>query len=119
MSAIILVDLLTCAYRGKGCSGDRKKRQMLTQRPLPRPPPPQHFDFEPSSKSSAMASDLPYAADAQVSLSYDELEVRLLPLLSCSQHSALAHRSYDCSTRKNARSRTSPFRPNSTTHGAS
>jgi len=37
-----------------------------------------------------MSTDLPYAADAQVSLSYDELEVRvlLIPFICIIQHSA-------------------------------
>jgi len=39
---------------------------------------------------SGMSTDLPYAMDAQVSLSYDELKVRV-PLIPYLQHSALSH----------------------------
>jgi len=65
--------------------------------------------------SAAMATELPYAADAEVSLSYDELEVCILLCFPAAIH--FVSRCLDASTRRNYLNRTSPSRPNSTMHG--
>ena len=64
-----------------------------------------HFHFH--HLHSKMSTDLPYAADAEDSLSYDELEVRL-HLLKESINSAYARasRSFASNTRRRYRSRT-------------
>ena len=68
---------------------------MLTH-PLSSPPdtatqlPSETCSLTVISYISVMSTDLPYTADAQVSLSYDELEVRvlLIPFICSTQHSA-------------------------------
>jgi hypothetical protein len=67
-------------------------------------------------------TDLPYAADAEVSLSYDELEVRTSPrsprVRPADARSARA-RSSGCSTRRSRHRRMSPSKRSSTTPGGS
>ena len=83
------------------CQGDddereEDKREVLTH---PLSSPPNTATQLPSetclltalvSYISVMSTDLPYAADAQVSLSYDKLEVHvlLIPFICSTQHSA-------------------------------
>jgi len=65
--------------------------------------------------SAAMATELPYAADAEVSLSYDELDVYIFLCFPAAID--FVYRCLDASTKRNSLNRTSPSRPNSTMHG--
>lgn len=62
-----------------------------------------------------MATELPYAADAEVSLSYDELDVYIFLCFPAAID--FVYRCLDASTKRNSLNRTSPSRPNSTMHG--
>ena len=62
-----------------------------------------------------MATELPYAADAEVSLSYDELDVCIRLCFPAAVD--FVSRCLDASTRRNSPNLTSQSRPNSTMHG--
>ena len=62
-----------------------------------------------------MSTELPYAADAELSLSYDELEVRIVII---SFHRLILCRCFANNTKKNSLKSTSPFKPSSTFLGA-
>lgn len=68
-----------------------------------------------SPSSTAMATELPYAADAEVSLSYDELDVCIRLCFPAAVD--FVSRCLDASTRRNSPNLTSQSRPNSTMHG--
>ena len=67
------------------------------------------------SKSTFTASELPYAADAELSLSYDELQVRDVIL---ALHSLTFRRYFVHSTKKKSPRSTLLYKPSSTLHGA-
>lgn len=70
----------------------------------------QHFDY-------TMPTELPYAADAEMSLNYDELEVCRRLLSSPFTHSPPFARFYEYSIRKSSHKIMSLSRPNLITHG--
>jgi hypothetical protein len=67
--------------------------------------------------SYLMPTDLPYAADAEISLSYDELDVCIPSVPRASIH-PVSSRFCGRNTRKSGPKITSPPRPNSTMLGA-
>lgn len=65
--------------------------------------------------SQSTSTELPYAADAELSLSYDELQVRDVIL---ALHSLMFRRYFAHNTKRNSPRSTSLYKPNSTLHGA-